>query len=66
MPDGRRKSIQPMAELLLDGTMQVLQQLSPRDPLPMWRRIAERLCGAIRPEAWVAQYCGALGKRANR
>jgi SRSO17 transposase len=56
MLDGRRKSIQPMAERLPDGNMQALQQFvnqSPWDPLPVRRRIAERLCEAIRPEVWV-------------
>ncbi|MFF5139257.1 IS701 family transposase [Streptomyces sp. NPDC013157] len=54
--NGRRKSIQPMAERLPDGNMQALQQFvnqSPWDPLPVRRRIAERLCEAIRPEVWV-------------
>ncbi|MGW0032243.1 IS701 family transposase [Streptomyces sp. NPDC003314] len=56
MLDGRRKSIQPMAERLPDGNMQALQQFvnqSPWDPLPVRRRIAERLCEAIAPEVWV-------------
>ncbi|MDF3303362.1 IS701 family transposase [Streptomyces tropicalis] len=56
MLDGRRKSIQPMAERLPDGNMQALQQFvnqSPWDPLPVRRRIAERLCEAVRPEVWV-------------
>jgi SRSO17 transposase len=45
-----------MAERLPDGNMQALQQFvnqSPWDPLPVRRRIAERLCEAIRPEVWV-------------
>lgn len=56
MLDGRRKSVQPMAERLPDGNMQALQQFvnqSPWDPLPVRRRIAERLSGAIGPEVWV-------------
>ncbi|MFF3249413.1 IS701 family transposase [Streptomyces sp. NPDC002870] len=56
MLDGRRKSIQPMAERLPDGNMQALQQFvnqSPWDPLPVRRRIAERLAGLITPEVWV-------------
>ncbi|MEU1514966.1 IS701 family transposase [Streptomyces sp. NPDC005811] len=56
MLDGRRKSIQPMAERLPDGNMQALQQFvnqSPWDPLPVRRRIAERLCEVVRPEVWV-------------
>ncbi|MER8226301.1 IS701 family transposase [Streptomyces sp. NPDC094143] len=56
MLDGRRKSIQPMAERLPDGNMQAPQQFvnqSPWDPLPVRRRIAERLCEAVSPEVWV-------------
>jgi SRSO17 transposase len=56
MLDGRRKSIQPMAGRLPDGNMQALQQFvnqSPWDPLPVRRRIAERLCEVVRPEVWV-------------
>lgn len=53
MLDGRRKPIQPMADRLPDGNMQALQQFvsqSPWEWTPVRRRIAERLCGAIRPE----------------
>jgi SRSO17 transposase len=56
MLEGRRKSIQPMAERLPDGNVQALQQFvnqSPWDPVPVRRRIAERLCEAIHPEVWV-------------
>lgn len=56
MLDGRRKSIQPMAERLPDGNMQALQQFvnqSPWDWLPVRRRISQRLCEAISPEVWV-------------
>jgi SRSO17 transposase len=56
MLDGRRKSVQPMAERLPDGNMQALQQFvnqSPWDPRPVRRRIAERLVEAITPEVWV-------------
>lgn len=56
MLDGRWKSVQPMAERLPDGNMQALQQFvnqSPWDPLPVRRRIAERLSEAVRPEVWV-------------
>ncbi|CAM5674766.1 hypothetical protein SCANM63S_05396 [Streptomyces canarius] len=59
MLDGRRKSIQPMAERLPDGNMQALQQFvnqSPWDWLPVRRRIAERLCEAVGPEVWVVDY----------
>ncbi|WP_078954026.1 IS701 family transposase [Streptomyces globisporus] len=56
MLDGRRKSIQPMAERPPDGNMQALQQFvnqSPWDPLPVRQRIAERLTEAVTPEVWV-------------
>jgi len=56
MLDGRRKSIQPMAERLPDGNMQALQQFvnqSPWDETPVRRRIAERLTEAVDPVAWV-------------
>ncbi|MFI8305094.1 transposase [Streptomyces sp. NPDC085927] len=51
MLDGRRKSIQPMAERLPDGDMQDLQQFvnqPPWHPLPVRQRIAERLRKAVR------------------
>ncbi|MFP3989520.1 IS701 family transposase [Streptomyces sp. E11-3] len=56
MLDGRRKSIQPMADRLPDGNMQALQQFvnqSPWDWSPVRRRIAERLVEVVRPEVWV-------------
>lgn len=52
MLDGRRKSIQPMAEHGPDGNMQALQQFvnqSPWDPLPVRARIAERLTAVVQP-----------------
>ncbi len=55
MLDGRRKSIQPMAERLPDGNEQNLQQFvnqSTWDPLPVRRRIAERMVPQIGPDAW--------------
>ncbi|GAA1337614.1 hypothetical protein GCM10009647_080340 [Streptomyces sanglieri] len=55
MLDGRRKSIQPVAERLPDGNMQALQQFvnqSPWDPLPVRQWSAERLCEVTVPEAW--------------
>lgn len=48
MPDGRRKSIQPMAKRLPDGNMQALRQFvnqSPYAPVPVRQRIAQRLGG---------------------
>ncbi|MFE3547427.1 IS701 family transposase [Streptomyces kronopolitis] len=56
MLDGRRKSIQPMAERLPDGNMQALQQFVNQSPwqwTPVRQRIAQRLCEAIAPEVWV-------------
>jgi SRSO17 transposase len=55
MLDGRRKSIQPMAERLPDGNEQNLQQFvnqSTWDPAPVRRRIAERMIPLIGPDAW--------------
>ncbi|MBB5490995.1 IS701 family transposase [Nocardiopsis metallicus] len=56
MLDGRRKSIQPMAERLPDGNMQALQQFvasSPWEHTPVRRRIATKVSQAINPDAWV-------------
>ncbi|MFK4548163.1 SRSO17 transposase [Streptomyces tendae] len=56
MLDGRRKSVQPMAERLPDGNMQALQQFvnqPPWDPLPVRQRIAQRLTEVVTPEVWV-------------
>ncbi|MGW0828793.1 IS701 family transposase [Streptomyces sp. NPDC002845] len=55
MLDGRRKSIQPMAMRLPDGNEQNLQQFvnqSTWDPVPVQRRIAERMVPLIGPDAW--------------
>ncbi|WP_411089185.1 IS701 family transposase [Streptomyces sp. 061-3] len=55
MLDGRRKSIQPMAQRLPDGNEQNLQQFvnqSTWDPLPVRRRICERMVPLIGPDAW--------------
>ncbi|MFF3503396.1 IS701 family transposase [Streptomyces sp. NPDC003247] len=54
-PHGRRKSVQPMAERLPDGNEQNLQQFvnqSTWDPVPVRRRIAERMVPRIGPDAW--------------
>ncbi|MFC9654190.1 IS701 family transposase, partial [Streptomyces sp. NPDC056937] len=56
MMDGRRKSVQAMASRLPDGNEQNLQQFvnqSAWDPVPVRRRIAERLVPQIAPDAWV-------------
>ncbi|MCX4645360.1 MULTISPECIES: IS701 family transposase [unclassified Streptomyces] len=55
MLDGRRKSIQAMAERLPDGNEQNLQQFvnqSTWDPVLVRRRIAERMVPQIGPDAW--------------
>jgi SRSO17 transposase len=62
--DGKRKSIQPMATRLARGDLgadayaieQALQQFvnpSPWDPVPVRRRLAERMTTAIQPAAWL-------------
>jgi SRSO17 transposase len=62
--DGKRKSIQPMAARLAKGDPaadayaleQALQQFvnqSPWDPVPVRRRLAQRMTTAIGPAAWV-------------
>jgi SRSO17 transposase len=62
--DGKRKSIQPMAARLARGDPaadayaleQALQQFvnqSPWDPVPVRRRLAQRMTAAIQPRAWV-------------
>ncbi|MEU0414677.1 IS701 family transposase [Streptomyces griseorubiginosus] len=56
MLDGRRKSIQAMASRLPDGNEQNLQQFvnqSTWDPVPVQRRICERMLPLIDPTAWV-------------
>ncbi|MFG3208021.1 IS701 family transposase [Streptomyces sp. NPDC048192] len=56
MLDGRRKSIQAMAARLPDGNEQNLQQFvnqSTWDPVPVQRRICERMLPLINPTAWV-------------
>ncbi|WP_406729953.1 transposase [Streptomyces sp. GD-15H] len=83
MMDGRRKSIQAMVSRLPDGNEQNLQQFvnqSIWDPVPVRRRIAERLVPLIGPDAWAVETCRfprtagcrsvsptsiALGKQAN-
>jgi SRSO17 transposase len=55
MMDGRRKSVQAMTSRLPDGNEQNLQQFvnqSTWDPVPVRRRIAERLVPRIGPDAW--------------
>jgi len=55
MMDGRRKSVQAMASRLTDGNEQNLQQFvnqSTWDPVPVRRRVAERMVPQIGPDAW--------------
>ncbi len=67
--DGKRKSVQPMAARLArgapqadaDALEQALQQFvnqSPWDPVPVRRRLAERMTAAIGPAAWVIDDTG--------
>jgi SRSO17 transposase len=67
--DGKRKSIQPMAARLArgdphadaDALEQALQQFvnqSPWDPVPVRRRLAQRMTAAIGPQAWVIDDTG--------
>jgi SRSO17 transposase len=67
--DGKRKSIQPMAARLArgdtaadaDALEQALQQFvnqSPWDPVPVRRRLAQRMTATIGPAAWVIDDTG--------
>lgn len=61
MLDGKRKSIEPMAERLADGDEQCLQQFvnqSPWDWVPVRRALARRMSGEIGPEAWAIDDTG--------
>ncbi|UYQ60107.1 IS701 family transposase [Streptomyces peucetius] len=56
MLDGRRKSIQPMAERLPDGDMQALQQFvnqSPWDHVAVLRAVAVKTVPVVDPMVWV-------------
>jgi SRSO17 transposase len=55
MPEGRRKSIEPMAARLGEVHYQALHHFvatSPWDWRGVRRRLAERLCAALGPTAW--------------
>ena len=67
--DGKRKSIEPIAKRLARGNPeadayaleQALQQFvnqSPWDPVPVRRRLAQRMTAAIGPAAWVIDDTG--------
>lgn len=61
MLDGRRKSIEPMAARLGEVHYQALHHFvaaSPWDWRPVRRRLAELLCGALSPIAWVVDDTG--------
>lgn len=61
MLDGKRKSIEPMADRLADGDEQCLQQFvnqSPWQPEPVRRNLALRMHAEIEPEAWVIDDTG--------
>lgn len=54
--EGRRKSIQPMADRLADADQQGLQQFitdSPWDDTPVRRRLARRMTAEIEPQGWI-------------
>jgi SRSO17 transposase len=59
--DGRRKSIEPMAARLGEVHYQALHHFvatSPWDWRPLRRRLAEVLCAALEPTAWVVDDTG--------
>src|ERR671925_1994844 len=61
MLDGRRKSVEPMAQRLGEVHYQALHHfvaVSPWDWRPVRRRLAEVLCGALSPTAWVVDDTG--------
>jgi SRSO17 transposase len=61
MLDGRRKSIEPMAERLPDGDEQCLQQFvnqSPWDWTQVRQRLAKRMQREIEPDAWIVDETG--------
>lgn len=61
MLEGRRKSIEPMAERLEDGDEQCLQQFvnqSPWDEVEVRRRLARRMEEELGPEAWIVDDTG--------
>ena len=61
MLDGKRKSIEPMAERLQDGDEQCLQQFVNQSPWP-WEPVRERLArrmeAELEPDAWVVDDTG--------
>lgn len=56
MLDGKRKSIEPMAERLGDGDEQCLQQFVNQSPWawqPVRERLARRMVSELSPQAWI-------------
>ena len=61
MLDGKRKSIEPMAERLPDGDEQCLQQFLNQSPWawePVRERLALRMQAELEPDAWVVDDTG--------
>ena len=61
MLDGKRKSIEPMAERLPDGDEQCLQQFVSQSPWawePVRERLAWRMQAELEPDAWVVDDTG--------
>jgi SRSO17 transposase len=61
MLDGKRKSIQPMAERLPDGNEQALQQFisqSPWDWRLVRRRLATQMTAVVDPDTWIVDDTG--------
>ena len=61
MLDGKRKSIQPMAERLQDGDEQCLQQFVNQSPWawePVRERLATRMQAELEPDAWIVDDTG--------
>jgi SRSO17 transposase len=61
MLDGKRKSIEPMAQRLEDGDEQCLQQFlsqSPWEEAKVRRRLAARMTAEITPAAWILDDTG--------
>jgi SRSO17 transposase len=61
MLDGRRKSVEPMAQRLGEVHYQALHHfvaVSPWDWRPVRRRLAEHLVGALEPTAWAVDDTG--------
>ena len=61
MLDGKRKSIQPIAERLQDGDEQCLQQFVNQSPWawePVRERLATRMQAELEPDAWIVDDTG--------